>query len=143
MDETNVSGVAQLERENFTDGWSENSLREELDNEDAIYLAAIDSDTGKVVAAAGLICSFDEGEILNVSVKQDYRRNHLAERIMTELVKIGKEHGLIAFTLEVRENNAPARLLYEKVGFVLEGIRPNFYSNPKEGAAIYWLRFYQ
>ena len=62
---------------------------------------------------------------------------------MTELVKIGKEHGLIAFTLEVRENNAPARLLYEKVGFVLEGIRPNFYSNPKEGAAIYWLRFYQ
>lgn len=140
MDSENVSEVAELEQNNFNDGWSEKSLREELDNPNACYLVAVDDKSHNAVGAAGLIQSFDEGEILNVSVSDDFRRKHIASDIMTELVKRGKERGITAFTLEVRENNVPARKLYEKMGFVYEGTRPNFYTNPEEGAAIYWLR---
>lgn len=140
MNQENVAGVAYLEQINFNDGWSENSLREELDNEAALYLVAIDDETNEVVGAAGLIQSFDEGEILNVSTNPKYRRKSIAYNLMTELVIKGKERGINAFTLEVREGNVPARSLYEKIGFVYEGTRPNFYNNPTEGAAIYWLR---
>lgn len=140
MNEDNVSDVAYLEKVNFTDGWSEQSLREETDNENAIYLVARDTDRNLVVGAAGLIQSFDEGEILNVSVLKEYRQQSVAMTLLKQLLEIGRERGICSFTLEVRENNAPARKLYEKIGFVCEGIRPSFYSNPTEGAAIYWLR---
>jgi ribosomal-protein-alanine N-acetyltransferase len=43
-----------------------------------------------------------------------------------------------AYTLEVRVSNAAAIHLYEKLGFESVGIRPNFYTKPKEDALIMW-----
>ncbi|MCR4647962.1 MAG: ribosomal protein S18-alanine N-acetyltransferase [Lachnospiraceae bacterium] len=140
MDEDNVEGVALLEKDNFTDGWSLESLKEEIDNPDALYLVIEDDENKKTVASAGLIVSFDTADIMNVSVSKDYRRQSLAYKLLTKLIEEGRKIGVREFTLEVREGNAPARALYEKLGFKCEGIRPDFYSNPKEGAAIYWLR---
>lgn len=140
MNETNVEGIAELEKENFSDGWSLKSLKEEINNSDAFYLAVRDDENNMVVAAAGMIISIDTADIMNVSVKEEYRRKGLASKLLDALFEEGKKRGVKDFTLEVRENNHAARKLYEKKGFVFEGIRPNFYSNPAEGAAIYWLR---
>ena len=140
MNETNVEGIAELEKENFSDGWSLDSLKEEINNPDAFYLAVRDNENGNVVAAAGMIISIDTADIMNVSVKEEYRRKGLATKLLDTLFEEGRKRGVKDFTLEVRENNHAARELYEKKGFVFEGIRPKFYSNPAEGAAIYWLR---
>ena len=140
MNETNVEGIAELEQENFSDGWSLKSLKEEINNPDACYYAVRDDENNMVVAAAGMIISIDTADIMNVSVKEEYRRKGLALNLLEALFEEGKKRGVKDFTLEVRENNHAARKLYEKKGFVFEGIRPNFYSNPAEGAAIYWLR---
>ena len=140
MNETNVEGIAELEKENFSDGWSLDSLKEEINNPDAFYLSVRDNENGNVVAAAGMIISIDTADIMNVSVKEEYRRKGLATKLLDTLFEEGRKRGVKDFTLEVRENNHAARELYEKKGFVFEGIRPKFYSNPAEGAAIYWLR---
>ena len=140
MNETNVEGIAELEKENFSDGWSLKSLKEEINNPDACYYAVRDDENNKIVAAAGMIVSIDTADIMNVSVKEEYRRKGLASNLLEALFEEGKKRGVKDFTLEVRENNHAARELYEKKGFVFEGIRPKFYSNPAEGAAIYWLR---
>ena len=47
-----------------------------------------------------------------------------------------KEKGNHSLTLEVRISNQPAIALYEKLGFVQVGKRPNYYRNPKEDALI-------
>ena len=52
----------------------------------------------------------------------------------------GCRAGLNAYTLEVRVSNTAAIGLYEKLGFVSEGIRPNFYEKPAEDAMIMWKR---
>ncbi|MBP5494281.1 MAG: ribosomal protein S18-alanine N-acetyltransferase [Lachnospiraceae bacterium] len=140
MNETNVEGIAELEKENFSDGWSLESLKEEINNPDACYYAVRDGENGIVVAAAGMIISIDTADIMNVSVKEEYRRKGLASKLLDTLFEEGRKNGVKDFTLEVRENNRAARELYEKKGFVFEGIRPKFYCNPAEGAAIYWLR---
>lgn len=140
MNETNVEGIAELEKENFSDGWSLNSLKEEINNPNACYYVLRDDENGKVAAAAGMIISIDTADIMNVSVKEEYRRKGLASKLLATLLEEGRKNGVKDFTLEVRENNHAARELYEKTGFVFEGIRPKFYSNPTEGAAIYWLR---
>lgn len=140
MNDENVSGIAELEKANFTDGWSLDSLKEEIDNPNALYLAVKDDTSKEIIACAGLMISFDTADVMNVSVKEDYRRKNIAFDLLNKLFDEGRKIGVKDFTLEVRAGNNPARKLYEKLGFVLEGMRPGFYSNPKEDAAIYWLK---
>ena len=135
MNEDNVSGMALLEKENFTDGWSLESLKEEIKNPDALYMCVRDDENGRIIASAGMIISFETADIMNVSVDKEYRR-----RNMLKLFEEGRKKGVTEFTLEVRQGNDAARKLYEKLGFSFAGTRPGFYSNPKEDAAIYWLK---
>ncbi len=143
LNESNVIGAAELEKNNFSNPWSVEALSAEINNPDALYLVVKDvSETGEesVIAMAGLIISYDTADVANVSVSEKYRRQNIAYDLLTKLMDEGRQIGVKDFTLEVRENNAPARNLYEKLGFKYEGTRPNFYTNPNEGAAIYWLR---
>ena len=105
-----------------------------------MYLAVKDDTSKEIIACAGLMISFDTADVMNVSVKEDYRRKNIAFDLLNKLFDEGRKIGVKDFTLEVRAGNNPARKLYEKLGFVLEGMRPGFYSNPKEDAAIYWLK---
>jgi ribosomal-protein-alanine N-acetyltransferase len=60
----------------------------------------------------------------------------MLKRVLEDGVKLGIE----AFTLEVRRGNLPAVRLYEKFGFAQEGVRRDFYENPREDALIMWKR---
>lgn len=137
MEMQDALAAATLEAENFSEPWSAESFMEELRRDSSVYMVAYDGN--KLVGVCGLVASFDEGEILNVSVKKEYRKQGIALRMLQCLLNEAEQKGIRHFTLEVREGNVPARTLYEKLGFVCEGIRPNFYRNPAENAAIYWL----
>lgn len=137
MEPQDARAAAALEAENFSEPWSANSFMEEIQKDTSIYLVAYEGDV--LVGTCGLVTSFDEGEVLNVSVKKQYRRRGIAGDLMKQLLEEAEKRGIKHFTLEVREGNVPARTLYERFGFVCEGIRPNFYRNPTENAAIYWL----
>ncbi len=130
--------AAELEKENFTEPWSAQAFCEELRNGNAVYLTAYEEDL--LVGVCGMIISYDEADVMNVSVRNTHRRQGIAEQMLKELLVIGRERGVKNFTLEVRSGNGAAIHLYEKLGFVFEGIRPRFYRNPTEDAAIYWLR---
>ena len=60
--------------------------------------------------------------------------------MLLKLMEEGYRMGVEAFTLEVRKSNEAAIHLYEKLGFVTEGIRKNFYEEPTEDALIMWKR---
>lgn len=137
MEKRDIEAVAILEAENFSEPWSANSFIEEIRKETSLYIVAYEGET--LVGICGLVTSFDEGEVLNVSVAKEYRKQGIAYQMLQHLLNEGESKGIKHFTLEVREGNVPARTLYEKLGFVCEGIRPNFYRNPAENAAIYWL----
>lgn len=136
MEVQDAEAAAVLEAENFSEPWSANSFMEEIRKETSIYIVAYEGET--LVGVCGLVTSFDEGEVLNVSVAKEYRKQGIAYKMLQQLLTEAESKGIKHFTLEVREGNVPARTLYEKLGFVCEGIRPNFYRNPAENAAIYW-----
>ena len=46
--------------------------------------------------------------------------------------------GATRATLEVRRSNEPARVLYERFGFSVAGIRRAYYTKPVEDAIILW-----
>jgi ribosomal protein S18 acetylase RimI-like enzyme len=73
-----------------------------------------------------------EREILNIAIHPDFRRLHIAtELLRAELIRWPGVH-----FLEVRESNAPARRLYEKLGFEAVGERPAYYDDPTETGIV-------
>ena len=81
-----------------------------------------------------------EGDIDKVVVDEKLRGQGIADKLMLELFAKGTARGVEAYTLEVRVGNIPAIRLYEKHGFVSEGVRPKFYEAPVEDALIMWKR---
>ena len=133
-----IPEVARLESEIFTHPWSEKVYRETAALSGVEYVVAELNNT--IVAAAGVRNIAGTGEITNVMVRPGYRNRGIATEMLRDLLERGRRLGAADFTLEVRAGNETAIRLYEKLGFVFEGIRPDFYNDPKEDARIYWLR---
>lgn len=138
MTERDVSQAAALEAANFTTPWSEKSFYEQLEKSNALYMVA--EREGQIIGVCGLVESYGEAEIYNVSVDSNYRRRGVGTLLMRELLAEGSRKGISAYTLEVRAGNEAAIYLYEKLGFMKEGLRRGFYDRPREDAVIMWKR---
>ena len=140
MNLADVDSVCVLEEMAFSMPWHKESFIEMIENKDALYLVADDERAG-VVGCCGVRSIVGEGDITNVVVHPDFRKKGVAFDMLTQLLFRGeKEFGIKEFTLEVRYSNIGAIHLYEKLGFVSEGIRKNFYEEPVEDALIMWKR---
>ena len=127
--------AAEIERLCFSDPWSEKMLAEHLANPCSLTLAAV-GDTGRLLGYVGLLAVVDEGYITNVAVRPDCSRPGVAAGLLGALGAQGKEGGGGFLPPEVRQSNAPARALYEKLGYLQAGLRRNYYENPREDAVI-------
>lgn len=134
MNDSHVPQIAQLEERCFADPWSEKSIASELDNRLSLWLVAVDG--MRVVGYVGSQSVMGWADMMNIAVCPEYRRQGVAQQLVERLVAALKEIGVTCLTLEVRASNEPARTLYEKLGFIQVGIRPNYYRNPKEDALI-------
>ena len=128
-----LADVAEIERLCFGEPWSEKSL-ELLLRDGNFGVAAIEE--GRAVGYVGVISAPPEGEITNVATHPDFRRRGIGEGILDALKREANARGIESLYLEVRRSNAPARGLYEKMGFRVVGERKGFYKNPKEDAVL-------
>ena len=140
MKETDLDQVMEIETATFADAWTRSGFEEEMKQTYTCYLCAEDQLAGRIAGYCGYIRSFEEADICNVAVREEYRNRGIGELMLKELMRLGREDGIEAFTLEVRRSNLAARRLYEKLGFVTEGVRKNFYALPTEDALIQWKR---
>lgn len=135
MTENHVAQVAELEKICFgSAAWSEKSIASELKNELSYWLVAVDD--GRVLGYVGSQTVLGETDMMNVAVHPDCRKQGIGQTLVNALVDGLKEKESRCLTLEVRASNAPARALYEKLGFAQVGLRKNYYRNPKEDALI-------
>lgn len=130
--------LAQMEKTIFSMPWSESTFADLPEHDYNLYLVA-DMD-GDPIGCAGLTVLDNEGDITKVMVREDCRTQGVAYRMLCRLMDEAAKRGVTEFTLEVRAGNRPAIRLYEKLGFVPEGIRPGFYEKPVEDALIMWQR---
>lgn len=134
-----VDSVSQLEEKTFSMPWHRESFIEMISNPLALFMVAVDGD--ELMGTCGMLTVAGEADISNVAVDERYRRQGVALLLVGEAMKVAeRDYGVKDFTLEVRAGNRPAIGLYEKLGFVSEGVRPNFYEKPVEDALIMWKR---
>lgn len=131
MNESHVSAVAELEKQNFSEPWPEIAVRSELTNKLALWLVAVED--GVVAGYVGSQTVLQEADMMNIAVAESFRRLGIARMLVEELIRQLDAYQL---TLEVRASNAPAIALYESLGFTQVGRRKNYYHKPKEDALI-------
>ena len=134
MENEDIPAVAEIERKNFSEPWSEKSFSEELENE--LSICYVEKFLDKPV---GYVCAqiiHPEAFLCTIACDDSLRRRGIGERLVSYLSDYCEYKRCETLSLEVRVSNTPAQKLYEKMGFINLGKRKNFYSKPAEDAYI-------
>jgi len=133
-----IDAVVALESESFTNPWSRDTLVWELTNSDVtrVYLLRDTEDRAIAFCIAWVI--FDELHINTLAVSPARRRQGLATFLLESVMAEAAREGARRATLEVRASNTAALQLYARLGFLVSGRRPGYYTNPAEDALILW-----
>ncbi len=129
-----AGALAAIERACFTDPWTAAGILETIQYGTArAFLAEF---SGEVAGYLMARISGEEGEILNLAVLPEHRRQGVARALLgsglTELLASGVREAY----LEVRESNTAAIELYRNQGFRPVGLRPGYYRDPREDALV-------
>ena len=130
-----IDEIEELEKLCFSLPWSRQALISQLPDDMHMFIAALDDD-GRVLGYVGMMYVLDEGYISNVAVSPEHRRLGIADSLINALVEKANKKELSFVTLEVRESNLAAQMLYEKHGFTEVGRRRNYYVRPTEDAIL-------
>ena len=136
--EEDIPRLAEIEAESFSMPWSAQDFKNLLSYSYCNYVVAVAD--GQVAGCCGFTNACGVANIDNVVVATDFRGKGIAQKMLRELIAAGEAEQVEAYTLEVRVSNTAAIHIYEKFGFVSEGIRPCFYEKPTEDANIMWKR---
>lgn len=134
MKKEDAALMAALEKECFSEPWSEKALGEIVERPEYCYVVGCYE--GEYAGHAGMVIAADEGMITNIAVDSQHRRKGIGRTMLQELLLLGKKRNVRVFSLEVRVSNTAAKAMYEAMGFEALAVRKNFYRNPTEDAAI-------
>lgn len=134
MTVTDVPQVLSIERESFSDPWTEE-----------MFLGAfkipfsynfVFEKEGKVAGYILGTLLFDEAEVCNVATAKSHRGQGIGKALMdafeSEVVSL---EGKKCF-LEVRVGNTPARTLYEKRGYRQIALRKRYYPDGEDALVM-------
>lgn len=138
MQKEDVPKVSLIEEAAFSMPWSPDDFLDMVERADSLYVVALSE--GEPIGCCGVTNACGDGDVNNVVVAEGYRGVGVGKVMLKTLMEWGHVLGIENYTLEVRVSNAAAIRLYESLGFVSAGIRPNFYEKPKEDAMIMWKR---
>jgi len=120
--------LAQLHGASFHRGWGEAEFETMLTERNTlVHRLRLGRN---VIGFAVSRLAADEAEILSIAVAADYRGRGLSRNLLLTHLGHLAGRGVRTIFLEVEENNAPARRLYERAGFSVVGRRERYYQQP-------------
>ena len=129
---SDIEAVARMEKEYFSDSWSEASVKIQVENKKVLVLKF----SGAIIGYCIFMTAADEGEILRIAINQNIRKAGLGKKLLLASISQMQKEGANEIFLEVRASNESAIALYKSVGFEEIGIRKSYYDN-NEDAILY------
>lgn len=126
--------VMELEEELFSAPWTKEGFFTFLSRRDTMFLVV--EEKGRILGYCGVMIVLDEGEITNVAVTRKRQREGIGQFMLEGLFRLLEEIGVVTLHLEVRQSNLTAIRLYERCGFVQDGLRKAYYTDPMEDALL-------
>ena len=125
-----------IEKNSFSQPWSRNMFEHSLKNLNSINWVYIVN--GQVIAYLFGEHILDEFHIENIAVLQEYRYMGIGLDLLMNMEKYLSKLSVMTVLLEVNSSNLPARKLYEKVGFIVNGKRNNYYGYGDDAILYTW-----
>lgn len=122
--------MSRLHMRCFDDPWSAIAFRGLLLDKSVLTLGVeIEGELAAFVMAQTVV---GESDILTVATAPEHRRKGLGATLIKALISRLGERGVSRITLDVAEDNAPARALYTGLGFTEDGRRPRYYTTGRD-----------
>lgn len=131
-----IAAVRTIDAAVYPMAWSEKLMQAEIDRSDRAHVVALDGDT--LVGHASLLFVAPEATLTTVAVDPNHQGKLIASALLCHLFNEAILRGTTSITLEVRASNHRAQQLYERFGFVAEGVRRGYYQPEGEDAVIMW-----
>jgi len=138
-----IEAVVEIDQLSFSLPWSERTYRLELSENPAAHLnvaVKMRYTIEYVIGYVGFWYIVDEAHISTLAVHPTERRNGIGEGLLLQAMDDAATLGAEIVTLEVRNSNQPAIMLYQKFGFEIVGKRPRYYRDNGEDALSMTLR---
>lgn len=129
-----LNRIMPIEDEAYPEPWTRGMFRDEIKNDRSFFFVAFLGE--QLIGYSGFWLVADEAHITSVTTCDDMRGRGLGRRQLEHLLAEAIRVGAKIATLEVRESNAPARSLYESMGFHEIGRRRNYYTTSGEDAIV-------
>lgn len=130
-----IDEVLEIEKLSFTDPWSREMFRSELEVGGGTY-ARMGVREGRLVGYLLAVLIEDEAHLGNLAVHPSERRSGVGQRLLDDLLGTARGSGITRITLEVRKSNENARKFYFRNDFIDVAMRKNYYRNPHEDAIV-------
>jgi len=125
MDISDLSSAMEIDALCLPRPWSETVWRQELEIPLGLYLVL--EGEGEIFGQIGVRHVLDELHITTLAVRPGRRRRGYARTLVGAALAAFPEARRVH--LEVRPSNAPARALYEALGFATTGLRRRYYGD--------------
>ena len=136
-DARDLDGVLEVEASSFNNPWTREMYAREI--EDSVcHILVARTDQWSVAGFCSFWVVADEMHINNVALRPECRRRGMGTELLRHAIEAASTLGARRAMLEVRASNAPARRLYERLGFYVAATRRNYYTAPEEDALILW-----
>lgn len=137
MREADLAAVRAIEAMSFSNPWSEDTFRGEIQNTPVSSPLVVVRRPGDEVVGYLIYWQIrDDVQVNNIAVHPECRGRGLGEAMMRFAIAKVRAAGAEFMTLEVRQSNTSAVALYKKLGFEALGTRKNYYTRPDEDACV-------
>jgi len=124
MQESDLSGIMDIESRSYDFPWTEGIFRDCL--RVGYYCRILERDS--MVGAYGIMSlGAGEAHILNLCVRPELRSQGMGRYMLEHLLAYARGRRTRVAVLEVRCSNAPALALYDTMGFHKIGVRKGYY----------------
>ena len=130
-----IDEVLEIEKLSFSDPWSREMFRSELEVGGGTYARMAERD-GRLLGYSLAVLVVDEAHLGNLAVHPDARGAGVGQALLDDLLAVSEKRRATRLTLEVRESNERARKFYYRNGFIDVASRKNYYRNPVEDAIV-------
>jgi ribosomal-protein-alanine N-acetyltransferase len=133
---SDLDAVQRIAAASFPVPWTRAEFEKELTRSYAVLRVLRPSLQSPVCAFANYWHVADELQVMNIATLPTLRRQGHASALLEDLLQTARERHALCVTLEVRRSNTAARALYQKFGFVEQGVRQRYYSDNGEDAVV-------
>ena len=130
-----IPTVVALDKISFSLPWPERSFRFEVTANPAsrCWVAEVDERIAGMIVAWLFV---DEVHIATLATNPEFRRQGIAQKLLSHVLKLAMKEGAVSSFLEVREGNLAAQEMYRKFGYKESGRRPRYYKDNNEDAIL-------